>query len=156
MTATAEGSWTPQKSIIFYIFPASFLNIWPLAGPNIAEREASTLGKAKLSSRDQVGWRTTETAGLPWDSWRHDGSAGGRRKRLGSPGIPGGCASSRLDHGLKVELFFFCFLVMNWLRFWECCKGCLCKSIGLLPIPKKCWLQLLSKTTTAKPENHTF
>ena len=36
-----------------------------------------------------------------------DVSAGGRRKRLGFPGfldfgLPGGCASSRLDHGLKV------------------------------------------------------
>ena len=36
-----------------------------------------------------------------------DGSAGGRRKRLGSPGfldfgLREGCASSRLDHSLKV------------------------------------------------------
>ena len=38
-----------------------------------------------------------------------DDSAGGRRVRLGSPGFPdfglrGGCASSRLDQGLKVKL----------------------------------------------------
>ena len=42
-------------------------------------------------------------SGMPADN----GSAGGRRKQLGSPrfldfGLRGGCASSRLDHGLKV------------------------------------------------------
>ena len=31
-----------------------------------------------------------------------DGSAARPQKRLGSPGIPGGCASSRLDHGCKI------------------------------------------------------
>ena len=32
-----------------------FLYIWPLARPNIAEKGAAVVGKAKLSSRDQVG-----------------------------------------------------------------------------------------------------
>ena len=36
-------------------FSAVFLYIWPLARPNIAEKAAALVEKAKLSSRDQVG-----------------------------------------------------------------------------------------------------
>ena len=37
------------------VFRAVFPYIWPLAGPNIAKKGWPLLGKAKLSSRDQVG-----------------------------------------------------------------------------------------------------
>ena len=62
-------------------------------------------GLRKISSCDQVGCQSRDQdPGEPTD----DGSACGRRGSAGLPwilvldfGLPGGCASSRLDHGLK-------------------------------------------------------
>ena len=47
----------PKKQFSLYcftIFSAVFQYIWPLARPNIAEKGAALVEKAKLSSRDQV------------------------------------------------------------------------------------------------------
>ena len=43
-----------EKAFVHICF-AIVSNIWPLAGPNIAEKEAALVERAKLSSRDQVG-----------------------------------------------------------------------------------------------------
>ena len=59
----------------------------------------------KLNFQSAISWLLAQPPGIPGEP-PDDGSAGGRRARLGSPGIRGGCASSRLGQGLKVQLFF--------------------------------------------------
>ena len=43
----------PEKQFFTIVFTL-FSNIWPLARPSIAGREAALVEKAKLSSHDQV------------------------------------------------------------------------------------------------------
>ena len=95
----------------FTIFSAVFIYLAP-SGAKYCEKRVGryweklwkgfgkVLEKAKLSSRDQVGCRRSLPgfAGEPTD----DGSACGRRGSGAPLQIQGGCASSRLDHGLKV------------------------------------------------------
>ena len=66
------------EHVVFEPFPY----IWPLAGPNIAEKGAASSEKAKLSSRDQVGFYRSLPDCL--GRARTTASAGGRRLR-GSP-----------------------------------------------------------------------
>ena len=53
--STGFSSRMGPKKQFFDYFLAVFPYIWPLARPNIAEKGWPLLGKAKLSSRDQVG-----------------------------------------------------------------------------------------------------
>ena len=50
-----EGAFGSKKNNFSLIFTRFFQHIWPLARPNIAEKEAVLVEKAELSSRDQVG-----------------------------------------------------------------------------------------------------
>ena len=55
--------------------------------------------------------KSAASAASPNTKIEESRGASGRRKRLDSPGIldlglRGGCASSRLDHSLKVQLFY--------------------------------------------------
>ena len=61
LLTSGKQLWNEYEALPIYFF-AIFLNIfkfflciWPLAGPNIAEREAALVEKARLASRDQVG-----------------------------------------------------------------------------------------------------
>ena len=92
----------PKKAmflLFFHDFSVIFPYIWPLAGPNIAK-------KGGFVTKTGEGWSTNPF----WDFWLLDQTRilvvlACFAHVLRVFWSKGGCASSRLDHGLKVKLF---------------------------------------------------